>query len=134
MSGIVNAFELELKEFLRDKGIADMIFIQQMPEDSDAKAIMLRAETLPSPLPMDVPIDVIRVTIATRDEHPRDALTAATAIANLIHGAKPGKFHPASSLSLLSAVMDERPQRVDNEERDLPQFIAFYSFRVKPLT
>ena len=127
--------EPEVKAFLVDKGITETIFLQKFAEDADNDSIlvMVRTDALAPPIPMEVPIDAQRIMIAVRAPHPRDAQNKAIAIANLIHGAKPGKLHPTSALSLLSAVIDERPQRTDNTDQDLPQFIAFYSFRVKPL-
>lgn len=132
MTAIVD-IEPEVKAFLVDKGIADPIYLQAFPEDSAAKGIMIRTTGLPGPLPFEVPVDAHRVEIVARDAHPKDALTLATSIANIVHAATAGQFHPASTLFLLGAFMDERPQRRDNEDRELHESFAFFVFRVRTL-
>lgn len=127
--------EREVKDFLIENGITgQVIYLQKFAEDAAAKAIMVKSDALGPPIPIEIPIDGQRMQITTRDKHPKDAQDKALEIANLIHGLTPGKLHATSSVSLLSAVIDERPQRIENDDLDLPQFTAFYLFRVKPLT
>ena len=127
--------EEEVELFLKDKGITTPIFLDHFPIDAPDKAIMIRTGPSGQPIPMEAPVDSQRVEVTNRDARfeTQAAITDANAIANLIHGATPGKLHPTSTLSLLSAVIDERPQKTDDEDRDRPQFTAFYVFRVKPL-
>lgn len=127
--------EKEIKNFLIENGITgQVIYLQKFAEDAVSEAIMLKTDAIAPPIPIEVPIDGQRIQITTRHTHPKDALDKALEIANLIHGLTPGKLHATSSVFLLSAVIDERPQRVENSDLDLPQFTAFYLFRVKPLT
>ena len=127
--------ETEVDAFLVDKGIAETIYFQKFAEDADntKTLIMISSDAIGPAIPVDVPIDAHRIKITVRDPHPKDALDKSLEILNLIHGVTPGKFHPTSALSLISALVDERPQRTDNTDQDIPQFIAFYLFRVKPL-
>ena len=126
--------EPELDLFLVDKGISTPIFFQRFSEKSPDAAIMIESTTLAGELPIDVPIDAKRIKIVSRDPHPLTSLTLANTIGNLIHGAIPGKFHPTSTLFLIGAFVDERPQRTDNEDKDLPEHTLFAVFRVRPLT
>ena len=127
--------EDEVREFLIDKGITDPIFLDHFPVDAPDKAIMIRTSPSGETIPIEAPVDSQRVEVTNRDKRfeTEAAITKANEIANIIHGAKPGKLHPTSTLSLLAATLDERPQKTDDVDKDRPQFMAFYVFRVKPL-
>ncbi len=126
--------EPEIVLFLADKGITGTIFKQKIPDNAAGDPLVMIADDANGgPIPFEAPIDAVRVMVVVRGKHPLTAKTKALEIANVIHAATPGKLHPTSSLFLLSASIDERPQRTDNEDTDRPEFVAFYVFRVKPL-
>ena len=127
--------EDEVKKFLEDKGITTPIALDHIPVDAPDKVILIRTSPSGETIPVEAPVDSQRVEITNRDAEfeTEAALADAVAIANIIHGAIPGKLHPTSTLSLLAAMIDERPQKNDDDDRDRPQFTAFYVFRVKPL-
>lgn len=122
----------EIELFLNAKGITGETYnFERFSEKAPANATVINAGTLGGELPMEIPIDAQRVEFVVRDNHPREALTRALAICNVIHGATPGRLHPTSDLDLLGAFIDERPQRTDNEDLDLAEMTFFAVFRVK---
>ena len=127
--------EREVKLFLIDKGITIPIFLDHLPVDAPDQVILIRTAPSGEPIPIEAPVDSQRVEVTNRDKRfeTEAAITKANEIANIIHGATPGKLHPTSTLSLLAATLDERPQKNDDVDKDRPQFTAFYVFRVKPL-
>ena len=133
MSSNLVSLSPEIKLFLIDKGIGagESFNFERFSEKAPARAIMINAGTLAGELPFEIPIDAQRVEIAVRDRHPQDALTLVLEIANIIHGATPARLHPTSDLDLLGAFIDERPQRTDNDDLDLPEQTLFAVFRVK---
>lgn len=133
MSSNIVSLSRELKLFLIDKGISatESFNFERFSEKAPERAIMINAGTLAGELPFEMPIDSQRVEIAVRDRHPEDALTLALQIANIIQGAKPARLHPTSDLDLIAAFIDERPQRTDNDDLDLPEQTLFAVFRVK---
>ena len=122
----------EIEKFLDDKGITGETYnFEKFSEKAPDKATVINAGTQAGELPFEIPIDAQRIEFVVRDEHPREALTRALAICNVIHGAVPGRLHPTSDLDLLGAFIDERPQRTDNEDLDLAEQTFSAVFRVK---
>lgn len=132
MSANLVDLDQEVEDFLLDKGITGETFNhQRISEKAPDEVIMINSGTIPGALPFDIPIDFSRVEIVVRDTHPKPGKDRALALCNVIHGATPGRLHPTSDLDLLGAFIDERPQRTDNEDKDLAEHTIFAVFRVK---
>ena len=134
MSGGFVDLEPEVEALLVEEGFSEPIFLGMIAEDAAEKVILIETGPFGGPKPAETPVDPHQIRIMTRDDDPKVAHDLLLSILNKLHGRTPGKFHAASALFLLSAFTDERPQRADNDDRDLAQYFATIVFRVKPLT
>ena len=132
MSGGFVDLEPEVESLLIEESFGD-IFLGRIAEDAPEKVILIETGPFGGPKPAETPVDPHQIRIMTRAEDPKVALDLLLDILNKLHGRTPGKFHATSNLFLLSAFTDERPQRADNDDRDLAQYFATVLFRVRPV-
>ena len=131
---IVDVEEL-LKPFLEAEFVAQSITaevdLQIFGEKSPARAVMIRRIDTPSQ-ELDRPIDTARVMIVARDTNPLAGKLLAHAVIDFLHGVTPQTIGTGPTTNfLLSAALDSGPEREDDEQLRLFQFVMIFDLRVR---
>lgn len=128
MAKVVDIEQL-LKTYLVAQGFTTgNIYLQEFPVDAGSDGLYLLRRQGSGDLPKNHNVDVPIVRVWARHSNPQTAYLNQKAVGDLLHGLNPVSV---GSTRFLYGQLVNGPDRDDDVERDIPQWVASYLIRVE---